>query len=339
MSSEPRISAIIPARNEEASIETAILSIAAQPEIGEIIVVNDHSTDRTADRVRALTAQVPQLRLLEAGPLPYSWVGKNYALDLGAAQAAGGWLLFTDADTQHLPASATLALADTRAAGAALVSYSPEQETPTWWERSLIPFVYTRLAQHFSFAEVNDPHSTAAAANGQYLLIRRDAYDSVGGHRAVSGEVLEDVALARRVKQAGHTIHFAAGHRIARVRMYRSFGAMWQGWTKNLYPLVGGSAGSALRELLSVLPWIPFILLALASVHRAFAALGLLLLAGRHAAYLALLRRSRIPASRILYYVPAVLLYSAVLLVSAWRYMRGTVVWKGREYSVGTPGK
>jgi len=178
-------------------------------------------------------------------------------------------------------------------------------------------------------------------------LIRRDAYEAIGGHGGVAGEVLEDVALARRAKQAGYRIYFAPGLGIARVRMYRSFAAMWQGWTKNLYPLMGGTAGEGkggvvggvARELLGVIPWIPLVSLALGLVHRVFAILGLVLLAGRHAAYAALLRRSRFPISRILYYMPAVVLYSAVLVVSAWRYSRGTVVWKGREYPVGTPGR
>ena len=127
-----------------------------------------------------------------------------------------------------------------RRTGAGLVSYSPEQETRTWWERALIPFVYTRLAQKFSYDAVNDPDSPAAAASGQYLLIRREDYERIGGHAAVAGEVLEDVALARLAKQAGIRLHFASGHGIMRVRMYRTFGAMWQGWTKNLYPLMGG---------------------------------------------------------------------------------------------------
>ena len=116
-------------------------------------------------------------------------------------QRDGDWLLFTDADTYHLPGSTRRALADAADHDAVLVSYSPEQEMETWWERALIPFVYCRLAAKFSFARVNDPDLPDAAANGQFLLIRRDVYESVGGHASVAGEILEDVALARRVKQ------------------------------------------------------------------------------------------------------------------------------------------
>ncbi len=339
MSFSATVSALVPARNEENTIARAIESLAAQPEIAEILVVDDQSSDGTARALAALAARIPRVRVLQTRELPAGWVGKNYALSLGAAQARGDWLLFTDADAVHLPGSLARALADAAASGAAMVSYSPEQETPTWWERALIPFVYARLAQQFSFAKVSDSTSAAAAANGQYMLIRRSAYQAIGGHRGVSGEVLEDVALARRTKQAGYALHFAPGQGIVRVRMYRSFRAMWQGWTKNLYPLLGGTAGSVARELLSVVPWVPLVLLSLGRLHRALPILGLVLLAGRHAAYAAVLRRNRFPISRILYYVPAVILYAAALLASAWRYARGTVFWKGREYPVGPPGR
>jgi chlorobactene glucosyltransferase len=329
------ISAIVPARNEEATITVAVESLAAQPEIKEIIVINDQSTDGTATKLKELSSRFPQLSVLETRELPDGWVGKNYAVSLGAAQARGDWLLFTDADGVHLPGSTAHALADAAKSGAGLVSYSPEQETCTWWEKSLIPFVYTRLAQKYSYDEVNHPDSPAAAASGQYLLIRRDVYDRIGGHAAVAGEVLEDVALARLVKQGGVRLHFASGDGIMRVRMYRTFGAMWQGWTKNLYPLMGGTPRAVGRELFRVVPWIPLLVLPLVVVHLIFGALGLALLAGRHAAYAADLRRNRFPGVLAIYYLLAVALYTATLLNSESRYAKGSVKWKGREYVVG----
>jgi hypothetical protein len=278
------------------------------------------------------------LRILETTDLPGGWVGKNYAVSLGAAQATGDWLMFTDADGVHLPGSTAHALADAAKAGAGLVSYSPEQETRTWWEKALIPFVYTRLSHKYFYDEVSHPDSPAAAASGQYLLIRREDYERIGGHAAVAGEVLEDVALARLAKQAGVRLHFASGNGIMRVRMYRTFGAMWQGWTKNLYPLIGGTVGgtsrSVGRELFRVVPWIPLLVLPLALVHLIWGVLGLALLAGRHAAYAADLRRNRFPVGLALYYLPGVALYAAALLDSEWRYTRGSVAWKGRDYPV-----
>ncbi len=293
----------MPARNEEANIARAVRSLAGQPEVLEILVVDDESSDGTARVLWTPGRRAsPKLRVLQAGPLPEGWVGKNHAVWRGAEQAGGDWLLFTDADAVHLPGSTARALADAAAAGAEMISYSPRQEMRTWWELALIPFIYSRLSQRYSYAEVNDPQSKAAAANGQYLLIRRDVYRSLGGHAAVFGEVLEDVALAKRAKAAGVALHFAPGGGIARVRMYDSFGAMWEGWTKNLFPLVTVPGQTVTRELTAVIPWIPLLCFLLAPIHLAFGALGVLLLAGRLASYAAMLRRNRFPLRSVLYY-------------------------------------
>lgn len=334
MPAAPTITAIVPARNEEANIACCVRSLAAQPEIGEIIVVNDQSTDCTGKILSELVREIPTLLVRETDCVPPGWLGKANALALGAEAARGEWLLFTDADTTHLPGAAARALADARTHDAALASYSPEQECRTWWEKVLIPFVFCRLSQLYSFDRVNDPQSPDAAANGQFLMIRREVFELVGGPSSVRSEVLEDVALARIVKAASHRIYFAPGHGIVRTRMYTSFRAMWEGWTKNLYLLVGGTRVAVRRELLAVIPWLAILLLFTAKVHPALPWFGLLLLLGRHAFYAGMLHRNRYPLSRILYYVPGMLLYVSVLLASARRYARGSVVWRGREYPV-----
>ena len=251
----PQISVIIPARNEEDNIEACVASLATQPEIGEIIVVNDQSTDRTGEILARLLKAVPKLKILESTSLPAGWIGKNHAAWLGAQAANCEWLLFTDADTVHSPDATKRALQDARDFSATLVSYSPEQITGSFAERALIPFIYCRLARKFDFVRVNDPSLPDAAANGQFLMIHRDAYEKVGGHRAGADAVLEDVVLARRVKHAGFRLRFASGQGIVQTRMYRSFAAMWQGWTKNIYLLLGGTRKGILQELLLAFPW------------------------------------------------------------------------------------
>jgi glycosyltransferase involved in cell wall biosynthesis len=340
------VSAIIPARNEEASIALAVESIAAQLEVGEVIVVNDQSTDATGAILAELAARVPKLRVLETGALPAGWVGKNYAVSIGAAAAKGEWLLLTDADTFHYSGSTRRALMDAVDHNAVLVSYSPEQELQTWWERALIPFVYCRLAAKFSFARVNDPARPDAAANGQFVLMLRDAYEAVGGHAGVARELLEDVALARLVKQSGYGIYFTAPMGVVRTRMYRSFAAMWQGWTKNLYPLVGGNSQSLFYELVEILPIAEAGLLIVALLH--FSGVRDLLLApalgmsvgallARYVAYAAALYRNLYPTKYIQYCSVGSALYCAVLMESWWKSTRGKVVWKGREYAAKMP--
>jgi glycosyltransferase involved in cell wall biosynthesis len=338
------VSTIIPARNEEASIARAVEAVAAQPEIAEIIVVDDQSTDRTGAILAELATRIPKLKILHTRALPPGWVGKNYAVALGADVAQGDWLLFTDADTYHMPGSTRRALADAVDHNAELVSYSPEQELGSFWERALIPFVYCRLSAKFSYARVNNSKLPDAAANGQFLMVLRDVYQKVGGHAAIAGEVLEDVALARRVKQAGYNIYFTAPIGTVRTRMYRSFPALWEGWTKNLYPLMGGTTNQVFSELVEVFPTIELIVLFLlwALLRGAYqsplwllAALLLLAISRRCAPFAQALYRNLYPVSYIKYYVPGMCLYSAALLASWWKNTRGSVIWKGRSYPSG----
>jgi glycosyltransferase involved in cell wall biosynthesis len=332
------VSAIIPARNEEAVVAACVESLAGQPEIGEILVVDDQSTDGTESVLQALAQKIPNLRLLRTNNLPDGWVGKNYALSIGVPRAKGTWLLFTDADAVHEPGSAARAIQIAEENHAVLVSFSPEQITETWYEKALIPFIYLRLAKQFSYDQVNDPNSRAAAANGQFLMIRRDIYDALGGHASVAGEVLEDVAFAIRAKSAGHRIWFGSGKGIVRVRMYRSFDAMWQGWKKNLYRLMGGTPWALFREIESTVPWIAFLLLLGGLKIPPLFFVGVLLLIFRQTIYGLDLSRNQFPFSFIFYYVPAVVLYAGVLWASYRSHVTGRVAWKGRVYSIETPG-
>ncbi|MCU1243828.1 MAG: hypothetical protein JWO71_4554 [Candidatus Acidoferrum typicum] len=328
------ITAIVPARNEEIVIETCVRSLARQPEISEILVVDDQSTDRTAEIVRGLMQEIRNLQLLETRAIPAGWLGKNHAVWEGAKHASSRWLLFTDADAELLNGATARALRIAEEKSAMLVSFSPDQVTQAWYEKALIPFVYCRLAKYFSYDAVNDEKSEAAAANGQFLMVRRDVYDAIGGHQAVAAEVLEDVALAKRAKAAGYRIWFGSGAGVVRVRMYRSFPAMWEGWKKNLYLLIGGTPGAVYRELFSVVPWIPFALIILGlKAPIAFVA-GLGLLVARHAVYASTLLRNQFRGIYILYYIPAVVLYAGALWASYRAHSRGVVEWKGRRISL-----
>src|SRR5437773_3090517 len=145
------VTAIVPARNEEVVIATCIESLAHQPEIAQILVVNDQSSDATADVVRRCMKEISNLGLLETKELPDGWVGKNHALWIGVQQATSPWLLFTDADAKHAPSSVARALQSAREQKGALVSFSPEQISGNWYEKALIPFIYLRLAKRFSY--------------------------------------------------------------------------------------------------------------------------------------------------------------------------------------------
>jgi glycosyltransferase involved in cell wall biosynthesis len=339
-----KISAIVPARNEEAVIGACVESLAAQAEIEEVLVINDQSTDQTAAIVKMEMEKFAKVRLLEANGLPPGWVGKNYAVSTGARGAKGEWLLFTDADAVHGNNSGARALKIAESENVVMVSFSPEQVIETWYEKALIPYVYCRLASKFSYADVNDPGKEDAAANGQFLMIRREVYEEIGGHAIVAGEVLEDVALAKKVKGAGYRIWFGSGKGIVRVRMYRSFGAMWEGWKKNLYPLMGNRMTTLAKEYARAVGPLLVILVAAVCVSlltksRMFgfggAVTGLLALS---AFYAEELTRTGFASGLAGYGIPGRVLFTGVLVASYLSHRRGRLEWKGREYPVGTPG-
>jgi glycosyltransferase involved in cell wall biosynthesis len=342
-SNSDHVSAIVPARNEETVIAACVESLAVQKEIAEILVIDDQSSDRTAEIVRRLSIRYPNVRLIEAADLPAGWVGKNNAVWIGAREARGEWLLFTDADAVHAPDSAAKALLIAAKRSAALVSFSPEQVMETWYEKAVIPYVFTRLNSRFRFADVNDPKNSAAAANGQFILIRRDAYDAVGGHASIAGEVLEDVALAARVKAAGYRIWFGSGKGIVRVRMYRLFAAMWEGWKKNLFSLVGGNSKAVKAEIArALLPILLALLAAVAiggitgSILLASSVLAVCLL-GILIAYDRELESSGFSPRLLVFAIPGRILFAATLWASYRSHRSGRLEWKGRTYPAGTP--
>jgi GT2 family glycosyltransferase len=207
-----------------------------------VLVIDDASEDQTAKAVEAIAQADPRVKLLHVDGPPPGWSGKCYALTVGAEAARGEWLLFTDADANHAPNALATVVDYASARGIGLLSLTGEQQALGLWERIIQPVVFGLLDQWYPLAKVNDPRSPLAAANGIFLLFRRDVYEAVGGHRGVAGEVLEDVALARAVKARGIPICFAPGQGLVAARMYRSVREIRNGWTKNLYLLLDRSA-------------------------------------------------------------------------------------------------
>ncbi|MGB8258880.1 MAG: glycosyltransferase [Terracidiphilus sp.] len=231
------LTVIVPARDEEACLAACLESLVTQSDqvfaLGrdwELIVVDDHSSDRTAVIARGF----PGVTVLEAAPLKPGWTGKNNAVWTAARKARGRWLLFTDADTVHEPGSMHAAMHEARRHKVGMLSYSPRQIVSGFWQRSLMPLVFCELAISYPPAKVSDPADRIAAANGQFLLIEREAYRRIGGHAAVSDKVLEDVELAFMAKKRKLGLRFRYADDAVSTRMYRTTSAMTEGWTKNL---------------------------------------------------------------------------------------------------------
>jgi glycosyltransferase involved in cell wall biosynthesis len=238
------LSVIIPARNEERNLPVCLESLLVQDStlfpLGtdwELIIVDDHSNDRTRALAEEAGRNREGIRVLEAPALGEGregFTGKTNACWFGAQHARGRWLLFTDADTIHEPNDLRHALHEAEKYKAVLLSYSPRQIVSGLAQRTLMPLVFSELASVYPAAEVNDPAKRTAAANGQFLLVERTAYFAIGGHRAVAGSVLEDVDLAWNMKRAKRAIRFRYAPDALSTRMYRGLGDMIEGWTKNL---------------------------------------------------------------------------------------------------------
>jgi glycosyltransferase involved in cell wall biosynthesis len=332
------VQVIIPARNEEDCLGRCLESLVGQQGIDyQILVVNDGSTDRT----RAIAESFPNVKVLEAQELCAGVSGKCNALITGVAGANAEWLLFTDADTFHYPGSLAAAVKEARERGVGLLSYSPEQETGSWYERMLMPVVYAELTRTYQTDKVNDPNSPVVAANGQYILVRRAVYQKLGGHKAVASKLLEDVELARLFKESDHKIWFRFGAGRVRTRMYRSFAAMWEGWTKNLAILFSHPLRlAALRGMeflwIAALAIVGIVLLLYGRSLSAAASLLLGLLC--YLLFLARIRRAHFPAAANLLSFFGLPIFS-LLLVRSWLHskVRGEVRWKGRTYPKTAP--
>ncbi len=237
----PRVSVVIPARNEARNIERCLRSVLASnhPDL-EVIVVDDHSTDETGGLARAIALDDPRVRVITPEPLPDGWFGKQWACAAGAAVATGDVLLFTDADTVHAPDLVARSVNAMRARGADLLTVAGAQELGTFWERVVQPQMFGLLVARYGGTErvSNARRPADAIANGQCIFVTRAAYDASGGHEAVRDKVAEDLALAQRFVRQGRRLALVAGLDQLSTRMYTSLDEIVRGWQKNVY--VGG---------------------------------------------------------------------------------------------------
>lgn len=241
----PCVSVLIPARNEAATISQCVSSLLRQRYPGlEVIVLDDASTDGTSQQLDALRAQYPELVVLRAtDDPPAGWYGKSYACHRLAQHASGDWLLFTDADTTHMPLSIKAGIAQATALDAALLSAFPYQRTGTWSERIVVSFMIDFIPLiTLDFKGIWQGRAKRIAANGQYLLAHAATYRAVGGHASIRNALVEDFALAQRFHSCGHTVALVDGTSMLSCRMYHSFHELWEGFSKNALSALASSA-------------------------------------------------------------------------------------------------
>jgi len=253
----PRVSLLVPARNEAETLPTTLPTFLAQG-ADEVLVLDDGSTDATS----AILAAADGARVLSGAALPPGWSGKNWACHQLARAATGDVLVFTDADVAWRPGALERVVAELEATGAGLLTAWPRQRCVTLGERLVVPLVDLLLLANLPHPLVRAlPFPSLAGANGQLMAWRREAYDLVGGHAALPGEVLEDVRLAHRAKRLGVPLTLRLGGPWLETRMYRGWGEVVAGFGKNVLAAAGGSRTALLAVWLLnlaayTLPWL-----------------------------------------------------------------------------------
>lgn len=337
-SSSPRVSVLVPVRQEAANVGPCVRSLLAQDYSEfEVLALDDESTDGTAEVLMPLAQQDPRLRVLHGAPPPAGWLGKHWACHQLAQAATGDLLLFVDADTRHAPQALQHAVAALQAEQADLVSVFPRQEVGSWAERLVVPIMQWSLSSFLPLGlayRLRWPH--LSAATGQFMLFRRDAYELVGGHAAVRRNAVDDVALTRAIGAKGLRWRLLDGHPYIRCRMYRNFRQVYDGFAKNLFAMFGYNIPLFLFIWLWLLMvfWEPLAVLTLGALGRVVGPQSLTLAAW--AVLLSLLLwgfthwRFGFPLSLTFVYPLNMLLTVVIALRSMVLTLAGRATWKGR---------
>jgi cellulose synthase/poly-beta-1,6-N-acetylglucosamine synthase-like glycosyltransferase len=312
------VTVIIPARNEERVIARAVASFPGQ----RVIVVDDASEDRTSEEAAKAGAEV-----IPAPPLAPGVLGKPNACRAGAAMAGSKWLLFADADTWYVPgfAASIAAYAEREALDAATAFL--RQETVSAAEGIILPYAFALYFCGVNARSVNSPDARESLANGQCLLVRREAYERIGTHAAVAGSVIEDAAFARLVKSRGLRLRVLRAERLGAVRMYDGFPAIRRGFEKNSFRFLGANPLTGAQVILAsviLTSWLPVLMLLAAAGHlpaaAAFALVPPVLLAPWYGS-----------AARALGAPLAIYLFQFIALSAMVRTIAGVkTLWKGR---------
>jgi chlorobactene glucosyltransferase len=336
----PLVSVCVPARNEQRDIEACLSSLLKQdyPNF-EVIVVDDNSTDNTPGIIESLQKHHNNLVAIRGEALPSDWYGKPFALHQASQKARGEILLFTDADPVFQPWALTTAVRLMQKHHSDMVSLLPGAEFGSFWERAVQPVIFATIAALTRFRKVNDPKSSAAMGIGAFILLRREAYDRVGGHETLKQTILEDIGMARLVKRSGFKIIIADGKTVYSIRMYHSFGEIWVGWRKNVFLAMKKSIFKTFYNIFCILGFMvtPWLMVGahiwmesdLAGLATAWAGVSLVMITEWIVCH-----ELKLEKRYALLFPLGALVMTAIMINSMVHVLlRGQTEWRGRTYS------
>lgn len=339
----PFVSILVPARNEKINIKNCVTSLLEQDYPNyEVVVLNDNSEDETGEILKSIQQDYPKLKIITGKPLPGGWTGKTFACRQLAENAKGEWLLFTDADTIHGNSSLREAIYIALYRNADLLSVFPKNEMKTFSEKLIMPMLYFTsfvLLPHY-FVD-RKGFVKFAMAVGPFMLFRRSAYDKIGGHESVKYSILEDVNIAKKIKEAGLRLVVADGLSLCSVRMYRNFKEIWNGFSKNIFAGFNYSTPMLfiIDILYLVLFFLPFLFLVLFIISGPIASPATVLVIVQ--VIILYLIRILLSLKFKLGFVSTILhplgsLLVPVIALNSWRWIAsGTgAKWKGRVYQI-----
>lgn len=327
----PRVSVLIPARDEERNIARVLGSLQQQTYKNfEILVLDDESTDNTAKIVKEYSENNPVIRLVPGKPLPANWTGKNWACQQLSELARGEIFIFTDADNFYHPKAIENSIMWMQKYQLDLLSAFPQQITGTLMERLVVPtFDYILYSMLPLWLTYKTPFPSLAAANGQWLIFNAQTYEALGGHAAVKKEIVEDVEFSRLAKRKGFKILTASGRDLIFARMYHNAQQVWQGFSKNAFGLTGHHTPTFL--ILLTLMFLSQVLPLITLWFSGLAFISALILATHMLIRLLMALKFKLPLWSGVFMFPASAFMTILIGINSWKgYHRKSIQWKGR---------
>ncbi|HEV3433643.1 MAG TPA: glycosyltransferase [Nitrososphaera sp.] len=343
----PQVSVILPARNEGQYIARCLDSLLGQDyPYFEIIAVNDSSTDRTGEIMKAYAAKDSRIIHIDASPKPEGWTGKNWACYQGYLHTRGELLMFTDADSKHLPSAMSLAVGHLVSQNLDALTAVPRLICNDFWTKMTMPVLATFLHTRFSPIRVNDPNTKTGYFFGSFFLITRSTYEAVGTHEGVREELVEDGALGGKVKASKFRMKMVRGESQIDAVWARDLPTLWQGLRRFMIPVYYQHKADAYMMVMAVffILFAPFVSLPYLLVAGFAESISFSILLGLQVSAIALIVITTAVQCRLAIFESPLYAFAAPLsgglvtfsfisaIVDANK--NGAVSWRGRQYTI-----